>query len=82
MMANLCEKYPCHDGIVNEFSCDFCYCPLYFIDCEVYGGSPKFIKSLRDSRIKDCVDCLLPHTSDFMKDKNRREKILELIKSR
>ncbi|MCT4660437.1 MAG: cysteine-rich small domain-containing protein [Tissierellales bacterium] len=55
---NKCEFFPCHK-IKNkdEFNCLFCYCPLYALgkDC---GGNFKI-----KNGIKDCSDCLIPHTT-------------------
>ena len=52
-----CEYFPCHK-IKNEddFNCLFCYCPLYMLkeDC---GGNFKYTNG-----VKDCSDCLVPHT--------------------
>lgn len=52
-----CHYLPCHKvNNVDEFNCMFCYCPLYFFDeC---GGNYK-----DKSGIKDCSDCLIPHSS-------------------
>jgi Zn-finger protein len=51
-----CHYLPCHKvNNVDEFNCMFCYCPLYFFDeC---GGNYK-----DKSGIKDCSDCLIPHS--------------------
>ena len=51
-----CHYLPCHKvNNVDEFNCMFCYCPLYFFDeC---GGKYK-----DKSGIKDCSDCLIPHS--------------------
>ncbi len=53
-----CEYFPCHHVKDEEkFNCLFCYCPLYFLeDC---GGNKKMI-----SGIKDCSDCLIPHSEN------------------
>ena len=51
-----CEYFPCHKtNDPDNFSCLFCYCPLYVLgrDC---GGNPKYCGG-----IKDCSDCLVPH---------------------
>ena len=57
-----CEYFPCHNvSEENEFSCLFCYCPLYLMpDC---GG--KF--SLLPNGVKDCSNCLLPHKEENYK---------------
>ena len=51
-----CEYFPCHPNIDPEnFSCLFCYCPLYHLkDC---GGNPQYLVS----GLKDCSSCTLPH---------------------
>ena len=52
-----CEYFPCHAGAdPEEFSCLFCYCPLYALgkDC---GGAFTYTKE----GIKDCSGCLRPH---------------------
>ncbi len=48
-----CEFFPCHQ--TDKLNCLFCYCPLYFLEC---GGEFK----LTERGIKDCSDCLLPHS--------------------
>jgi len=64
-MATCCEHYPCHENPCVGFSCQYCYCPLYYEkDC---GGNPKYIYTSRNEKIKDCSDCMLPHTPDFKK---------------
>ena len=52
-----CEYYPCHENANENFNCLFCYCPLYTLgkDC---GGKFKYT----ESGIKDCSDCLIPHS--------------------
>lgn len=63
-MASQCEYYPCHSGFVGEFSCEFCYCPEYKLkEC---SGTPKWIVNLMGDKIKDCSDCLLPHTTEYV----------------
>ena len=52
-----CEYFPCHKGAdPKNFSCLFCYCPLYALgqDC---GGSFTYT----ENGIKDCSNCLIPH---------------------
>ncbi len=51
-----CEYFPCHKtDRVEDFSCQFCYCPLYLIpDC---GGN----FTMLNGKIKDCSTCLIPH---------------------
>ena len=55
-----CEFFPCHKTAHTEnFNCLFCYCPLYALgsDC---GGNYKW----SEKGVKDCSDCLVPHTRD------------------
>lgn len=52
-----CEYFPCHEvkGKEDEFSCLFCYCPLYHDrDC---GGN----YTILERGIKDCSGCTIPH---------------------
>ena len=54
-----CEYFPCHKGADPEaFSCLFCYCPLYVLG-DRCGGS----FSYAPDGVKDCSECLLPHTA-------------------
>lgn len=54
-----CPYYPCHH--TEHMNCLFCFCPLYLTDC---GGNYRMIKGKNGKRIKDCSDCLLPHTEE------------------
>jgi Zn-finger protein len=49
-----CEFFPCHDGSESYHNCLFCYCPLYYFNCE---GNFTFTVD----GIKDCTYCLNPH---------------------
>ena len=52
-----CEYYPCHEGADRgNFSCLFCYCPLYVLG-DRCGGSFCYT----EQGIKDCSRCLKPH---------------------
>ena len=52
-----CEYFPCHQGLKDEeFSCLFCYCPLYALG-DRCGGNFRYL----DNGIKDCSGCLRPH---------------------
>ena len=53
-----CPYYPCHHG-VEEFSCMFCYCPLYALG-EKCGGNFTYTAD----GIKDCSNCLIPHKKE------------------
>lgn len=53
-----CEYFPCHQTAApDSFNCLFCFCPLYSKG-EACGGNYKLLPN----GIKDCSDCLLPHT--------------------
>lgn len=69
-----CEYFPCHKvKNEDEFSCMFCYCPLYMLgkDC---GGNYKYTPG----GIKDCSDCILPHLKDVGYE-HIQKKMLEVI---
>ncbi len=52
-----CEYFPCHpDADRANFSCLFCYCPLYVLG-EHCGGDYVILPNGR----KDCSHCLFPH---------------------
>ena len=53
-----CPHYPCHDGL-EEFSCMFCFCPLYALG-EGCGGNFTYTSD----GIKDCSSCLIPHKKE------------------
>lgn len=53
-----CEYYPCHKA--ERINCLFCFCPLYSTDC---GGNCKWIYDRNGKLIKDCSDCIIPHTN-------------------
>lgn len=48
-----CKYYPCHKGL-KKINCLFCYCPLYFLQCD---GNYK----ITESGIKNCSNCNFPH---------------------
>lgn len=51
-----CENFPCHkDADADNFSCLFCYCPLYPL--KKCGGNYTYNKSGE----KDCSACTMPH---------------------
>lgn len=55
-----CEFFPCHKTAQPEnFNCLFCYCPLYALGSNC-GGNFKWT----EKGVKDCSDCLVPHTRD------------------
>lgn len=52
-----CEYFPCHKTKDKEnFNCLFCFCPLYMLKDQC-GGNFKYSHG-----IKDCSDCLIPHS--------------------
>lgn len=52
-----CECFPCHKTAKpEEFSCLFCWCPLYALG-ERCGGSYTYT----ESGVKDCSGCMVPH---------------------
>ncbi len=56
---NLCEFFPCHKtNDVDNFNCLFCFCPVYALG-DKCGGNLKY-----KGDIKDCSDCLLPHSKN------------------
>ncbi len=63
-----CEYFPCHKCEKTEnFSCLFCYCPLYALGDKCGGNF-----SYTEDGIKDCSACLVPHRAenyDYMMEK-------------
>lgn len=54
-----CEYFPCHKTDGENFNCLFCYCPLYAYK-DKCGGNFTYI----ENGIKDCSNCLLPHSEN------------------
>jgi len=55
-----CKFFPCHSDIKSsDFNCLFCFCPLYSLGKKCSGN---FKYNLKNNNIKNCVDCLLPHS--------------------
>ena len=53
-----CEYFPCHEGAnCDNFNCIFCYCPLYALG-DKCGGNFSYM----DNGVKDCSNCMLPHS--------------------
>ena len=53
-----CEFFPCHEtDNPDEFSCLFCYCPLYALGSKCGGNY-----SSTETCAKDCSSCMIPHT--------------------
>ena len=74
-----CEYFPCHKGADPEnFSCLFCYCPLYALG-ENCGGHFTYT----DSGIKDCSGCLRPHKRENYASISREiAKVIDLAKKK
>ena len=52
-----CEYFPCHEGADGtDFSCLFCYCPLYALG-DKCGGAFKYL----EDGTKSCEKCQIPH---------------------
>jgi len=69
-----CEYFPCHKTSGDyEFSCLFCYCPLYDLG-DRCGGVFKYKEP---NGVKSCIDCELPHMPEYydtVVDKLREER--------
>ena len=74
-----CEYFPCHTCTDTEnFSCLFCYCPLYALG-DRCGGSFTYT----EDGIKDCSRCLRPHRREnYDKIMEKMNLVLELAKKR
>ena len=74
-----CEYFPCHKTDKPEdFSCLFCYCPLYALG-ENCGGNFTYT----ENGIKDCSNCLRPHRRESYPEITREmDKIIQLAKKK
>ena len=74
-----CEFFPCHSCKDSEqFSCLFCYCPLYALGDQC-GGNFRYT----EQGIKDCSDCLLPHSrQNYDRVMAKMGAVMELAKKR
>ncbi len=74
-----CEFFPCHNGVDSEqFSCLFCYCPLYALG-DRCGGDFTYT----ENGIKDCSNCLRPHRREnYAQIMKQMAQVLELAKKR
>ena len=72
-----CEYFPCHEGVSCEnFSCLFCYCPLYALGDQC-GGSFMYT----ENGIKDCSRCIKPHRREnYDKIMEKMGEVMELAK--
>lgn len=73
-----CEYFPCHKTEhPDEFSCLFCYCPLYALGKNCGGNF-----SFTTEGIKDCSKCLLPHRRENYKYVcSKIREIMEMVKT-
>lgn len=72
-----CEFFPCHTGVAEEeFSCLFCFCPLYALGSGC-GGKCTF----NDAGNKVCSDCGFPHVREnYEKIVARYGEIMDVIR--
>ena len=71
-----CEYFPCHAGVDEEdFSCLFCFCPLYALGKKC-GGQYRY----NAKGHKVCTDCAFPHRRDsYEKILARYEEIMAAV---
>ena len=74
-----CEYFPCHKCEDQEnFSCLFCYCPLYALG-DRCGGNFTHL----ENGIKDCSACLKPHLrKNYGKIMEKMPELMELAKKK
>lgn len=74
-----CEYFPCHKvEDENNFSCLFCYCPLYALG-DKCGGNFKYIAG----GIKDCSDCLVPHKREnYLGVVRKLDDLIEIVRKK
>ena len=72
-----CEFFPCHKGMKeDDFSCLFCYCPLYALGDQC-GGNFAYL----ENGIKDCSRCLIPHRREnYDRIMEKMGAVMELAK--
>lgn len=72
-----CEYFPCHKtDRGDEFSCLFCYCPLYALGKNC-GGNYRYTAD----GIKDCSNCLVPHKREnYTYVCTKLREIMEMVK--
>lgn len=72
-----CEYFPCHKVKGEYFNCMFCCCPLYPLG-DKCGGNFVYL----DNGIKDCSNCLIPHSENGYKYVySKIHEVLEIAKS-
>ena len=74
---SVCEYFPCHKCTNTEnFSCLFCYCPLYVLG-DKCGGNFTYTKE----GIKDCTNCIVPHRREnYDRIMEKMKAVIELAK--
>lgn len=74
-----CEYFPCHKvADSSNFSCLFCYCPLYALG-EKCGGN--FTHT--SGGVKDCSGCLIPHRPEgYEYVLSKFGQVVELVKKK
>ena len=74
---SVCEYFPCHKCTNTEnFSCLFCYCPLYVLG-DKCGGNFTYTKE----GIKDCSNCIVPHRREnYDRIMEKMKAVIELAK--
>ena len=72
-----CEYFPCHKGVKEEdFSCLFCYCPLYALGRRCGGNC-----SYNEHGVKVCSDCAIPHRREnYDRILSRYKEIMEIVR--
>ena len=72
-----CEYFPCHKCEDRDnFSCLFCYCPLYALG-DNCGGNFTYTKE----GIKDCSNCMIPHRREnYDRVMEKMKAVIELAK--
>lgn len=78
-----CEYFPCHKTNDEEnFNCLFCYCPLYAL-ADQCGGNFTYIEQPDGSAIKDCSNCMVPHSNaGYMHVMTKYPQLAELANKR
>ena len=79
LQNSACEYFPCHKCVDTEnFSCLFCYCPLYAL-ADQCGGNFTYT----EEGIKDCSGCLIPHRREnYQRIVCKMGEVIELTKKR
>ena len=74
-----CEYFPCHSGVEEEnFSCLFCYCPLYALGDRCGGGF-----TYTETGIKDCSRCTVPHRKEnYDRIMEKMGEVMELARKK